>query len=45
MNEEHYEDWLNDFKDTLAREFIEEFYSDEFMKFCKEEYNNWRRDK
>ena len=41
-NNEHYESkfdsWLSDNRDELIKEFVEEFYSDEFDTHCHEMY-------
>jgi hypothetical protein len=41
LEAEYYADWFGDYKDVLKDDFIEEYYSDEFQKYCKEQFDNW----
>ena len=36
--QEAYQQWLSDNKDTLLKEFVQDFYESEFDEFCRQEW-------
>jgi hypothetical protein len=41
ISKEYYEDWLSDNISSLRADFIEENFPDEFMNYCKKEFEEW----
>jgi len=41
VSQEYYDDWLCDYIIDLRKDFIEEKYSEEFEKYCKQKFADY----